>query len=264
MKFYLVALGIILFSACRSNTPPDETPGKNETPEQALIQLTEQYPDSLLLWEDLIQYYRENGLTDKAIQTADKVIEKDTTIARFWYIRGTLYNEMDSIKPAIESLERSLAIYPTEQALRSLGSIYANAGNNKALHAADMLETLRESKDIAAQFIRGNYFYHSGNADRALAYYDSCINMSYTFMPAYTEKGFILMERKEYAKAKDVFAKAVTVQNNFQEGYGYLGAAYIKLNDVDNAIEAYRMALLYDRNDHESKRIYDSLLSVNK
>ena len=50
-----------------------------------------------------------------------------------------------------------------------------------------------------------------------------------------------------------VLDKAVTLQNNFEEGYYYKGRTLEKLNRIKDAIEAYQMALAYDPEYIEAK-----------
>ena len=197
---------------------------------------------------------------DKAIAIADEVISKDSTIARFWYIRGVLYGESDNEAKAMENLERSVAIFPTEESLLTLGNLYAAQKDNRALEIAEVLEKTKEENTlIQVNFLKGNYYNHIDNKAKALDYFDECLRISYTFMPAYLEKGLILMDLKKYREAKDLFAKAVALQNNFQQGYYYLGQCFEKLNEKDNAIEAYRQALLYNKHDLASREALESL-----
>ena len=69
--------------------------------------------------------------------------------------------------------------------------------------------------------------------------------MNYTFMDAYREKALALYDQGNYKGALAVLDKAVTLQNNFEEGYFYRGRCLEKLNRLNEAIESYQMALLY-------------------
>ena len=64
-------------------------------------------------------------------------------------------------------------------------------------------------------------------------------------MLAYREKGIALYDLGKYNDAITVLDKAVTLQNNFDEGYYWLGRCLEKLNKPNDAIEKYKNALLY-------------------
>ena len=59
----------------------------------------------------------------------------------------------------------------------------------------------------------------------------------------------------------DVLERAVTVQNNFDEGYFWMGKCYEKLNQKEEAIESYQAALLYDPDFVEARQALNKLLN---
>jgi tetratricopeptide (TPR) repeat protein len=78
-------------------------------------------------------------------------------------------------------------------------------------------------------------------------------------MYAYREKGIALYNEKKYQEAIKVLKRAVTIQNNFDEGYYWMGKCYEKLNQKNEAIQSYQNALLYDKNYEEARAALDSL-----
>ena len=72
-------------------------------------------------------------------------------------------------------------------------------------------------------------------------------------MFAYREKGNCLYDLGKYEDAITVLDKAVTLQNNFDEGYYWLGRCLEKLNKPNDAIEEYKTALLYSPDYIEAK-----------
>ena len=83
--------------------------------------------------------------------------------------------------------------------------------------------------------------------------------MDYTYMFAYREKGVALYDMGRYEDALKVLSKAVTVENNFDEGYYWMGKCYQRLGRRDEAIQSYQTALMYDGDFTEAK---DSLHSL--
>lgn len=227
---------------------------------QQLKQDITKYPDSLLLVEKLIQNYRDSGTYDSAIAVTDKALQKAPEMASLWDIKGTLHFENGDTVNSIKSFEQAVNIYPRPEYVMSLGTLYAQTKNPKALTMADALIYADKAKaSKQALFIKGLYYNYTGDKKKAIALFDSCIHMDYNYMIAYREKAIALYEQQKYQEAIKVLERAVTIQNNFDEGYYWMGNCYKKLNRKDEAIQAYHMALLYDKDFIEAR---DSLKTL--
>jgi tetratricopeptide (TPR) repeat protein len=78
-------------------------------------------------------------------------------------------------------------------------------------------------------------------------------------MFAYREKAIALYDQAKYEEALKVLERAVTIQNNFDEGYYWMGNCYKKLNKKEEAIQSYHTALMYDKDFIEAR---DSLKTL--
>jgi len=78
-------------------------------------------------------------------------------------------------------------------------------------------------------------------------------------MYAYREKGIALYQEKKYEEAIKVLSRGVTLQNNFDEGYYWMGKCYEKLNEKEEAIQSYQSALLYDKDFIEARKALERL-----
>lgn len=218
------------------------------------------YPDSLLLIEKLIQYYREGGNYDSALAITDKALKRAPDFAGLWNIKATLYFENEDTLNAIKSFEKAISIVPLPQYIIPLGMLYAQTRNSKALSIADELVQGDKSKIIKeAIFIKGLYYNYVGDKKKAISLFDSCIRLDYTYMFAYREKAIALYDEGKYEQALKVLERAVTIQNNFDEGYYWMGNCYKKLNKKEEAIQSYHTALMYDKNFTEAR---DSLKTL--
>jgi Putative Zn-dependent protease, contains TPR repeats len=234
-------------------------PGQNKNDVQ-LKQDIAKYPDSLLLVEKLIQYYREAGAYDSALAVTDKALQKAPELASLWDIKGTLHFENGDTVNAIRSFEKAIDIYPLPEYVMSLGTLYAQTKNPKALTMADALVFADKAKaGKEANFIKGLYYTYTGDKKKAIALFDSCIHMDYTYMFAYREKAIALYDEGKYEEALKVLERAVTIQNNFDEGYYWMGNCYKKLNKKEEAIQSYHTALMYDKDFIEAR---DSLKTL--
>jgi tetratricopeptide (TPR) repeat protein len=222
--------------------------------EQAMKDSVARFPDSLLLQENLIEYYRQNGEYEKAIVATSEALQKDRLNARLWDIKATLHFENEDTLQAITAFENAVRILPAPQYLMSLGSLYAQTKNTKALQVADALarpEMGNTAKE--AVFIKGLYYGYAGDKAKAIAFFDQCLALDYNFMFAYREKAIALYDLGKYEDALKALDRAITLQNNFDEGYYWRGRCFEKLNKKAEAIEEYRTALLYAKDFIEAK-----------
>ena len=251
---YLLLLTLVFFGACANN---DNIEKKNNEPlskEQQLKKDIIQYPDSTLLTETLVQYYREAGNYSLAITVINNAIKKDSINPRLWDIKATLDIENNDTTASIQSFEKAIAIFPNPQYLISVGALYAQTKNAKALQIADaLLIATKANAQKEAYFIKGLYYSYTNEKRKAISFFDKCLSISYTYMDAYIEKALALYDLLKYNEALTVLDKAVSLQNNFEEGHYYRGQCLEKLNRPLEAIEAYQIALSYDSDYMEAK-----------
>lgn len=250
----LFVLLLALLAACNNNEQPvtklDDTPAKEKELRDAIAQ----YPDSALLKKTLVQYFEDNGNYDMALSELNKMTGKDSTDASLWDKKAQLYLLKDDTANAIPAYEKALEIFPDPQYVMSLGWLYAQTKNPKALEVADAL--LQADKAKAAKealLIKGLYFSNTGDKQKAIAAFDNCLAIDYTFMLAYREKAIVLYETGKYEEAVKVLDKATTLQNSFDEGYYWLGQCYEKLQKRDAAVESYKTALVYNADNTAAK-----------
>jgi len=222
-------------------------------------------PDSLMLKENLIEAYRNAGYYDSAISIANAEIKKDSGSAYLWNIEASLYFENNDTANAIRCLKSAIDIYPLPDYLVALGTVYAEIKNEKALRIANELLLSNKTKyGKDAYFIRGLFYNYVNQPAKAIQNLDSCLDLDFTYMYAYREKAIALYSQSKYEDAIRVLKRSVTLQNNFDEGYYWLGRCYEKLHKKDEAIESYQNALLYDKNYIEAREALDSLRGKGK
>ncbi len=126
--------------------------------------------------------------------------------------------------------------------------------NPKSLAIADaLLKNNRVKSGKDAMFVKGLYYSYTNDKKKAIDYFDSSLHLDFTYMYSYREKGIALYDFGKYEEALEVLKKAVTIQNNFDEGYYWMGRCFEKLGKSNDAIQSYQTALLYDKNFIEAK-----------
>ena len=260
-----ITIVILFTTSCDSNDKEVKQVMLHHKSIESIKKDIKEHPDSLMLRVNLIEAYRNEGYYDSAISIASQELIKNSGSAYLWNIKATLYVENNDTANAINSLEHAIKIYPLPDYLIALGTVYAEIKNKKALMVADELlgsNKIKSGKD--AYFIKGIYYNYVNEPQKAITYLDSCLNLDYTYMYAYREKAIALYHEKKYEEAIKVLKRAVTIQNNFDEGYFWMGKCYEKLNREDDAIESYQKALLYGKDYSEAKEALDKLQKGNK
>lgn len=258
---------LFLFLSCQNQKEKQEEAETEHTHDLAYLQQeAAKYPDSLLLHQDLIEAYRNNGNYDSAITVTQRQIDRDTGNAYLWNIMATLHYEMGDTSGTIHSLQKAITIYPLPDYYVALATVYAEQANDTALIISDALLDQPEPNNYKddAYFIKGLYYNYKREPQNAIPALDSAIALNYTYMYAYREKAIALYDLKKYKTAVTVLRRAVTLQNAFDEGYYWLGRNYEKLNYTDSAIQSYQNALLYDKNYTEAREALDRLTKKSK
>lgn len=258
-RFALTFIVLLFIFSCKENESADNS-SKISNPIQQLQEDLKNYPDSFSLAENLIEAYRNNGNYDSALHLADRYIEKDSGNAYFYNMKATLYFENEDTVQAIAALKQAIDIYPLPEYLVALGTIYAEIKNEHALTIAnELLGSNKVASGKDAYFIKGLYYNFKGQPATAVTFLDSCLNNDYTYMFAYREKAIAFYKLGKYEEALNVLKRAVTIQNNYDEGYYWMGKCYEKLNKIEDARQSYQNALLYDKNFTEAREALNQL-----
>ena len=245
-KIYFFAF-LFIYSCTNHPDKKISIENKSQTAEQLYKVAISTYPDSLLLKENLIQLYRDSGEYKAAIELVNNYLKTDSNNARFWEIKAVLHFETNDTIHAISSFENALKIHPDTDDMISLATLFAETKNPMALNIADsLLMRFKKQHEKEALFIKGLYFSATNKKEYAIQYFDQCIAIQYSFMEAYREKAIALYDLKKYNDAILVLTKAVTLKNNYDEGYYYLGKCFEKINNTQAAIEAYQKTLMYN------------------
>lgn len=178
--FYFIAGLIFLFASCNPKEKKVPPP-TDSTSIEAIKNAIREYPDSLILKQNLIEAYRNKGKYDSAIAIVDKEIAKDSTSAYLWNIKATLYFENNDTLSAANALQHAIDIYPLPEYLVALGTVLAEIKNQKALQIADnLLRSNKEKHGKDAYFIKGLYYNYLNDPKKAIVYLDSCLNLDFT------------------------------------------------------------------------------------
>ena len=256
--FILISIWVL---ACKS-PKKDNAIQTSDNAETTIKKNIQNHPDSSLLKEELIQFYRTTNRYSEAIAYTDSLANRDTVFPKWFSILATLHFENDDTLKAIANFEKAIAVSPRTSDLLSLGALYAGNKNINALGIANMLEKLEQSRfQKEANYIRGTFYESLGEFANAIKFFNNSIDSDFGFVEAYREKTICLIELNKAAEGLQTIQKAIKLNNRFAEGYYWEGVCYEKLKDKNNAIESFNMALMYDSSLIEAK---DAILQIQQ
>ncbi|MFT3681011.1 MAG: tetratricopeptide repeat protein [Ferruginibacter sp.] len=250
--FCLFIIASALIISCSNNSKEAKADAAMPAQEKELRELIAKYPDSALLKENLVQYFRDNSNYSQAIEETDKILQKDSLSEKAWYMKAMLHSENDDTTQAINAWEKLVHINPNPEYIMSLGSMYATAKNPLALGMASLLMSNPQTR-YQALFIQGFYYNNAGDKERAIPFFDQCIAIDYTNMLAYREKAIAEYDAGKYLDALKTLELAVTVKQTYDEAYYWMGRCYEKLQQKEQAVKSYQLALQFNAGNIEAK-----------
>ena len=247
-----------MFTGCKNKASTQQEVAVPEA-EKSLQLSIEQYPDSFLLKEKLIQYYRDNGSYDMAIAATDRLLQKDTINSRLWFIKATLHSENEDTLKAIKAWENLVLLEPLPEHIMALGSLYAFTKDANALTMADALLQSKANAATQALFIKGLYYSSTGDKIKAISFFEDAISADYTNSMAYREKAICLYDLGKYVDALKVLELSLVIKKTNEEAYFWMGKCFEKLDKKEQAVQNYQLALQFDPNYIEARDALNKL-----
>ena len=245
MKRNIFFVFAMLFFSCNNNNDTTGNNSRTEIPaeEKQLREAITEHPDSLVLTENLVQYFRNNENYSQAIAETEKALQKDSINEKLWYMKATLLSENDDTTKAIAAWEKIIKISPRPEYLMSLGTLYAFTKDPLALAMGDLLMSPMGKSVNQGLFIKGLYYTNIGDKINAIAFFDKCLSLDYTNLLAYREKAMAEYDLGKYLEALKTLDLSLAVKKTYDEAYYWMGRCYEKLGKKEEAVDNYKMAL---------------------
>jgi tetratricopeptide (TPR) repeat protein len=153
------------------------------------------------------------------------------------------------IRPgALKSYRYAIRIYPA----RCHAGCGEPAGGEKRLHALLLFAnrwTIADGARIhgAYQFyFTGVYYARTGNQQKAMNAFNTCIANDFNYVEAYMEKGFLYYDGKKIPEALQVFRTLSMVKKPYPDAYYWIAKCYEAMNNPAEAKTNYQRALALD------------------
>jgi tetratricopeptide (TPR) repeat protein len=197
------------------------------------------------------------GRRGEAVGLLTEGIAVDSGAVGLWNARSLLLAELGDTSAALAGWSWSLRLEPGQrEAWLELGFLHAGRGDVEAADIARRL--LRGSRDaeerLQAWHLTGVYHANRGEAAAAIAAFDSCMLLRYTFLDAYIEKGILLQGEGRHREALATFRLASTVDKSNPDAWHGQAGSLEALGELPAAADAYARALALDTSLRAARR----------
>lgn len=218
----------------------------------------EQYKKSLAVdqsaytvWQQLLYAYTDRKGADSLVFYSEKALKLFPNQAVIHYLNGIGHFNRKEYTPAIRSMNRGIDLQP-EDNVELLAEMYSSIGDAyntiKEYALSDSSYEKALKLDPKNPSVLNNYSYYLSLRNVRL---DDAERMSRqsmqlrpeesTFMDTY---GWVLYKQGKYEKAREYISKAIDANAQGADGtlYEHLGDVFFKLNNVEKAVEYWRLA----------------------
>jgi tetratricopeptide (TPR) repeat protein len=266
LKGNIVGLGFLFLAGCSFE---NNDSGENVVVEPAAVDLLyfkqgiRQNPDSMALYQAFVDTLANRGLYAEAAAWCDSAIKADRTRNISWLLaKGDLYRMAKYYDSAIVAYRSYLSLFPEdEQILLNLANTYAEKGDIACLKLCTEIAAKYPSPETRAStaFIAGLYHNINGHYPEARKWFDSAINLRYTFSEAWMERGYSFYDEKKFAEAEKNFSQLTTINRGNAEAWYWMGKSAEAAGKKNEALDFYLRAYSLDRNLTDAHRAVERL-----
>ncbi|MGE5393437.1 MAG: tetratricopeptide repeat protein [Candidatus Saccharibacteria bacterium] len=190
----------------------------------------------------------ENFENTAAAQLFEKAIQADTNFAMAYLYRslagGGLEVRMSNLE---EAAMRAKDVSEGEQNYISMTQAAYAANNYQQKEYLDKLLT-DYPFDKRVRFQAGNYYYNNNDYQNALAQFTKSAELDVLYSPAYNMIGYTNSKLNNYDEAANAFKNYIKLNPNSPNGYDSYAELLLTMGMYDKSIAQYKKALEYNPN----------------
>ena len=206
--------------------------------------ITNQYPEAIIVWNILGVSAAEIGMLDEAIEAYNKAISLKPDYADAYYNMSNAFKDQGKLEKAIKYYNKSISLNPNfADAYYNMGNVLKDQGKlDEAIEAFNKAISLKP--DYADAYSNmGNALKDQGKLDEAIEAYNKAISLKPDYADTYNNMGVTLQDQGKLEKAIVACKKAISLKPNFADAYYNMGNVLKDQGKLEEAIEAYNKAL---------------------
>ncbi len=210
----------------------------------------QKYTSNTEIKATLAYAYENKQKYTEAITLYDAILKQDPEDFITMRLKANALGVSGNTAEAVVWLEKSHTMFPTLGTATELCSYYAQTNSPKTIAFID--ETMRMDTEgkIKSDLLydKGLYYANANQFDKAIEFYDQCIQANLQNTPAYIDKAGILVEQKKYDAALQTVTLGQKIDLRNPDLFYLEGQCLEAKNDKQGAIQAYKNALAIDKN----------------
>jgi tetratricopeptide (TPR) repeat protein len=187
----------------------------------------------------------------KALEYGNISISLDSTNARSYFNRGSIYQTMDKDSLAIKNYSHAIGINSNyADAYYNRGIIYEKTMEYKEA-LADYNLAIEQRPPYLADIYnnRGNVYLALKDSSKAMSDYTKVLNIDPMNVNAYSNRAGLYIKQKELEKALADCNRALTIDSAFVRLYKQRAIIYEQMKDFEKAVDDYKKILKLDPSD---------------
>ncbi|WP_223427785.1 tetratricopeptide repeat protein [Tateyamaria pelophila] len=206
--------------------------------------LTQEYPNSFVLWNLSGAVNKALGILDKAEQGFRRASEINPKYPDAHNNLGVTLKDQGKLDEAIASYQQALELKPDyAAAYYNMGTALKDQGKlDKAITSYQ--QALQLKPDYASAYNNmGNALKDQGKLDEAITSYQQALQLKPDYASAYNNMGIALKDQGKLDEAIASYQQALELKPDYASSYNNLGIALKDQGKLDEAIMSYQQAL---------------------
>ena len=215
--------------------------------------LTEQYPDSAVVWNILGASRAQIGNLDEAIEAYKKTISLKPDYAEAYSNMGVALRKQGKFEEAIEAYKKSISIKPNyAEAYNNMGVTFKDQGKFDEAIEAYKKSILLKPNYAEAYDNMGVALKNKGKFDEAIEAYHKAISIKPIHANTYYNMGNALRDQLKLDEAIEYYNKSISLNPNYTDAFNNMGIALHYQDKSEEAIQAYRKAISFNPDSAET------------
>lgn len=184
------------------------------------------------------------GNLTECINWANSALGFDPNNAQGYYLKGMAYRDMKDTVKAVSSFQTAIEQDPRHyESAMQLGRLFELAGHMRAEAYYDLAVSARP-RSLDARYALGLFVQGRGKPEKALAQYAAILDIDSAYVPAWYNKGYILLLQYERADSALIyFDKALVISPQYVDARYMRGYCLELLGKENEALLEYREVL---------------------
>jgi tetratricopeptide (TPR) repeat protein len=259
-------VSLLLILSCTSKNRHNGSTGQLKVPDPYIHSLAEKikkFPDSSALYQSIVDTLANQGLFAEAAAWCNSAMYADSINALNWLLaRGDLLRMGKMYDSAIAVYRQYLFFRPEDGETRmNLATTLAENGDSTCLSQCRFIAAGNSSSETKANtaYIAGLYFSVKKQFPEARKWYDSAINLRYTFSEAWMERGYSFYDEGKYPDAEKNFRQLINISAGNADAWYWLGKSAEASGKKEEAINSYLRAFSIDPSLSEAQKAVERL-----